>query len=241
MPSNPLLNTVDLRAVSLACREAGTPLLVDDTVCSHRNLDLLPLADVVSTSLTKWVSGVGDVLAGSVKLNRDSEFGDEFRTSLELEAPGGNRLHARDAEALLANTEDLSQRVAEANEGALHVVEFLSEHPAVERVWHPSLVDREVYDGLRRPDGGYGGLLSFALKNPERAPAVYAAMRFSKGPSLGTDYSLLCPYTLLAHYTEVSWANECGVPTELLRLSVGREDPVELKERLAEGLALASA
>jgi cystathionine gamma-synthase len=64
-------------------------------------------------------------------------------------------------------------------------------------------------------------------------------MRFSKGPSLGTEYSLLCPYTLLAHYPELEWAQECGVPIELLRLSVGREPVDELQARLGEALKLA--
>ena len=71
-PSNPLLHTVDLRAISEACRDSATPLLVDDTVSSHVNIEVFPYADVVTTSLTKWVSGEGDVMAGSVKLNADS-------------------------------------------------------------------------------------------------------------------------------------------------------------------------
>ena len=100
VPSNPLLNTVDLHAVSEACRAAGTPLLVDDTVCSHLNIDALPLADAVSTSLTKWVSGIGDVMAGSVKLNRNSSFSSELRGALLAQTPGGSRLYQRDAEVL---------------------------------------------------------------------------------------------------------------------------------------------
>ena len=80
--------------------------------------------------------------------------------------------------------------------------------------------------------------MSFTLKVPERTPELYKGMRFSKGPSLGTDYSLLCPYTLLAHYTEIPWANECGVDTELLRLSVGREPVEDLLTRLDEALAM---
>jgi cystathionine gamma-synthase len=129
--------------------------------------------------------------------------------------------------------------VADSNLGGEFVAEFLEAHPAVDRVYFPKLVDRENYDALRTADGSYGGLLSFTLKTPERAPAVYRAMRFSKGPSLGTEYSLLCPYTLLAHYPELEWAQECGVPIELLRLSVGREPVDELQARLGEALKLA--
>lgn len=239
VPSNPLLNTVDLHAISAACREGNTLLLVDDTVCSHENIDALSLADAVSTSLTKWVSGIGDVMAGSVRLNAQSVFSDSLRASLDREVPGGSRLYARDAEVLAANAKGLSQRVQDSNRSGEIIADFLNAHEAIAQVWYPTFVDREAYDKIRTPGGGYGGLMSFTLKNPERTPTVYEAMRFSKGPSIGTEYSLLCPYTLLAHYTEQEWARECGVATELLRLSVGREPIEELQARLEEALRLA--
>ncbi len=237
-PSNPLLQTVDLHAVSAVCRESRTPLLVDDTICSHANVEVLPWADAVSTSLTKWVSGIGDVMAGAAKINRDSPLADEFRAALDAEIPEGSLLYGRDAEVLQANARGFEERVAASNAGGEEVAEFLAGHSAIERVWYPKFVDRANYDALRRPGCGYGGLLSFTLKIPARAPAVYEALRFSKGPSLGTEYSLICPYTLLAHYTELKWAEECGVPRELLRLSVGREPVAELRARLEEALAL---
>lgn len=236
VPSNPLLNTVELASVSQACRDSGTLLLVDDTICSHRNIAVLPFADAVSTSLTKWVSGFGDLLAGAARVNRESPFASLLRKSLECEVPDGSRLYARDAEVLTENSKGFTRRVAESNTNGLVVTEFLSAHPAIDRVWHPTLVDRAEYDALRRSDGGYGGLLSFTLKNPARIADVYRALRFSKGPSLGTEYSLICPYPMLAHYNEMAWATGCGVPRELLRFSVGREPLDELKERLEEAL-----
>ena len=238
VPSNPLLHTVSLADVAEACRASHTPLLVDDTVCSHLNIDALSHADAVSTSLTKWVSGVGDVLAGAVRLNHSSPLAQELRSELEDEVPGGCRLYPRDAEVLAANASDFELRVSQCNDNGRAVAEFLDGHPAVAQVWYPSLVDRGEYEALQRPGAGYGGLMSFTLKVPERTPELYKAMRFSKGPSLGTDYSLLCPYTLLAHYTEIPWANECGVATELLRLSVGREPVEDLLVRLDEALAI---
>ncbi len=237
VPSNPLLHTVDLPAVAEACRTSSTPLLVDDTVCSHLNLDTISHADAVSTSLTKWVSGVGDVLAGSIRLNSSSPFADELRLFLEEEAPHGMRIYPRDGEALVKNSADVSGRVAECNRSGLAIAEFLDSRDEIAEVWHPSLVDREAYDTLRRSEGGYGGLVSFMLRDPNRTPEFYKAMRFSKGPSLGTDYSLLCPYTLLAHYAELSWAESCGVGAELLRLSVGREPLDELLARLDEAFS----
>jgi len=237
VPSNPLLHTVDLTVVGEACREGGVPLLVDDTVCSHHNIDTLAHADASSTSLTKWVSGVGDVLAGSIRIRNDSPFADELRQALDREVPGGSRLYPRDGEALVRNAADFCERVTECNRNGLRVANFLTEQSEVRKVWYPAFVDCEAYEALRRPDGGYGGLISFTLKEPDKTAALYEAMQFCKGPSLGTDYTLLCPYTLLAHYREMSWAHSCGVSAELLRISVGREPEEELLERLERAFA----
>lgn len=239
VPSNPLLHTVDLGVLSLACRDSGTPLLVDDTVSSHLNVDALPLADVVTTSLTKWVSGVGDVMAGSVKLNPESPLYAELHEHMLDQSPQQSTLYARDAEVLARNADGFEERVAAANRGADVVAAFLADHPAVERVWYPKFIDRREYETLMVPGGGYGGLMSFVLKNQKRTERFYDALPWNKGPSLGTNFSLACSYSLLAHYRELDWAEECGVPAKLLRLSVGMEDPSELCRRLAEALVLA--
>ena len=78
VPSNPLLRTVNLPRVSEACRQGGVPLVVDDTVASSVNLEVLKYADLVTTSMTKWVSGAGDVMAGMVTLNAESPWATEF-------------------------------------------------------------------------------------------------------------------------------------------------------------------
>ena len=232
VPSNPLLHTVDLGAVADACHEGGVPLLVDDTVCSHLNIDTLAYADAASTSLTKWVSGVGDVLAGSIRLRKDSQFADEFREALEREVPGGSRLYHRDGDALVRNASDFQARVTECNRNGLQVASFLADQPEVSEVWYPAFTDREAYEAIRRPNGGFGGLISFTLKEADKTAALYEAMQFCKGPSLGTDYTLLCPYTMLAHYREMGWARSCGVSEALLRFSVGREPEEVILARL---------
>lgn len=236
VPSNPLLHTVDLAALAAACRISGTPLVADDTVASHRNVDVFPHADLATSSFTKWVSGAGDVMAGAARVNPDSPLAGELHELLSDEAPGQSRLYRKDAEVLLENAAGFGDLVDRANGSGLIVARFLQEHPAVEQVWYPQFVDREIYEGLMRPGGGYGGLISAVLKNEKKAPAVYDALRWSKGPSLGTRFSLACPYTLLAHYTELDWAEGCGVRPDLLRFSVGLEDPEILCADLGEAL-----
>ena len=56
------------------------------------------------------------------------------------------------------------------------------------------------------------------------AACLYDALELNKGPSLGTEFTLVCPYVLLAHYDELAWADELGAPRDLLRVSVGTED-----------------
>ena len=235
-PSNPLLRTADLAGLRALLEPRGIPLIVDDTVSTAANLDVLRCADAITTSLTKLFSGIGDVMAGAVTLRGDSPFRDAFRESLaaaERDAP----LFALDAIILERNSRDFPERVPMINERGEAVYDFLLAHPKVERLWYPKGVTPEYYEALLKPGGGYGGLMSILLKDASRsAPAFYDALRVCKGPSLGTNYSLACPYTLLAHYGELEWAAQRGVETNLVRLWVGLEPENELIARLEEAL-----
>jgi len=110
----------------------------------------------------------------------------------------------------------------------------------VERVWYPKWEYSEAYDAVCLPDGGYGSFITFLPAQAEaRAARVYDALAVCKGPSLGTVFTLACPFTLLAHYGELDWAESCGVSRYLIRISVGLEDPNDLWRRLDTALALA--
>jgi cystathionine gamma-synthase len=83
---------------------------------------------------------------------------------------------------------------------------------------------RRYYDEYRTPNGGYGGLLSAVFYCEDDAVRFFDAIETAKGPSLGTNFTLVSPYTLLAHYTELGWAAKFGVEKSLVRISVGLED-----------------
>lgn len=72
----------------------------------------------------------------------------------------------------------------------------------------------------------------------EDAIAVFDTMEISKGPSLGTNFTLASPYTLLAHYGELDWAAQFGVASDLIRISVGLEETEELVDILNRALAV---
>ncbi len=239
LASNPLLRSVDVLGLKPVLEAAGVPMIVDDTVGCVLNIDAFRAADVVTSSLTKYFSGSGDVMAGSVILRHDSPFREAFRERL-LAAGGMDELWTGDAVVLATNSRGFQDRVAKINQNADRLFSYLENHPKVEAVWYPRNQMPEIYRQIHRESGGYGGLLSILLKDPARAaPRFYDALRISKGPSLGTNFSLVCPYTLLAHYQELDWAARCGVDRHLIRISVGLEDPEDLIQRFDEAFAAA--
>lgn len=239
VPSNPLLRTIDVPRVAAACAEGGVPLVIDDSTVGPSNVAALRWADVVTSSLTKWLSGAGDVMAGMAVVRPDSPFAADFLPLLTEESATCSPLYVGDAEVLLANLKSFPGRMAAHNANAMALVELLASHPAVAEVWHPSRVNTANYDRIMTAKGGYGPLLSFVLKNPKKAPKVFDALKVSKGPSFGTPFTLACPYTLLAHYPELDWAEACGVPSHLIRVSCGTEPTDVLLGHFAAALELA--
>ena len=237
VPSNPLLRTVDLHRVAKACEDSGTPLIIDDSSTGPLNVDALRFADVVTSSLTKWISGEGDVMAGMATVRDNSPVAENMRTSLALDSTENAPLYIADAEVLLSNLKGYAKRMKIVNANGLEVASWLAKHPAIAEVWHPSLTHTAHYDAVMRRGGGYGGLLSFVLKNPKKTPKVYDTLRLCKGPSFGTPFTLVCPYTLLAHYHELEWAEGCGVSTNLLRVSCGLEPLETILAAFEEALA----
>lgn len=226
-PSNPLLSTVDLARVAQACADGATPFVVDDSATGSFNVDVMRFADVATSSLTKWISGEGDVMAGLAAVRADSPMAATLRESLAVDAAESAPLYIGDAEILLSNLKDYGKRMKTINANGLQLAAWLADHPAVAQVWHPSLTSTAHYDAIRRHDGGYGGLLSFVLKSLKKTPKVYDSLRLSKGPSFGTPFTMVCPYTMLAHYHELEWAEACGVPPQILRVSCGLE-PIDI-------------
>jgi len=226
VPSNPLLRTVDIKRVADACAASSTPLVIDDSAAGPLNVDALRFADVCTGSLTKWISGEGDVMAGMASVRANSPVAEAMREALALDAAECSPLYIADAEVLLSNLKGYKKRMQMVNANGVALAAWLQAHPAVSTVWHPSLVNRQNYEALMRKGGGFGGLLSFTLKTPKKVGKVYDALRLNKGPSFGTPFTLVCPYTLLAHYHELEWAEGCGVSANLLRVSCGQE-PIE--------------
>jgi len=235
IPGNPLLGSADLRRITPLLREHGIPFIADDVVATPLNVDLRPHADLIATSLTKYVVGSCEAMGGALICNPRSPYYAELKALVQ--AAHEELLWGGDAVLISSQARTFPERLREHNRNGLFIAEKLRTHPGVDRVWYPKWEFSEAYEAVRRPDGGYGSLVTFLMKDAERvSPRVFDAMQICKGPSLGTVFTLACPFTLLAHYTELEWAEACGVPRNLIRLSVGLEDPSELWRRLEVAL-----
>jgi cystathionine gamma-synthase len=109
----------------------------------------------------------------------------------------------------------------------------------IKEVFYPKYMTSRHYLASQRPSAspssssnsaGYGALFSLTFTSTLAASSFFDALPCYKGPSLGTNFTLACPYTLLAHYTELDWAREWGVDGDLVRVSTGLEEPELLRE-----------
>ncbi len=233
LPSNPMLQCINLPEIAKLSHERGIPVIADDTIGSAININALPFADIVFSSLTKSFAGRGDILAGSLVVSPHSFWFNEFSKSLKdnFTTP----LSDADTIALEEASRDVHIRIPKLNQACHALKTKLESHPAVARVLHPG--ECQNFKSIMRSGAGYGCLLSFELIGGlNKAKKVYDALEVCKGPSLGTNFTLTCPYVLLAHYEELNWARECGVPSHLLRVSVGLEKHEELWSRFERAL-----
>ena len=235
-PTNPLLTCVDLPKLRELADEYRFPIILDETLGACINQNTLEVSDVTAISLTKFFSGTSDVMSGALIINPDAPFAAHFRKQMtEIHEP--EAFHPADIIQLESDSRDCRERVEQINRTTLEVCEYLSRNPAVESVYYPAFTDREMYDRFRRPDGGYGGLFSIVLKDAAKVTeAFYDALEITKGPNLGTSFSLCCPFTLIAHYDELEWAESAGASRYLIRISVGLEPADDLIHRLTRAL-----
>tara|TARA_Y100001978_G_scaffold203422_1_gene229172 strand:+ start:1598 stop:3064 length:1467 start_codon:yes stop_codon:yes gene_type:complete len=221
LPSNPMLKCVDIKKISKIANKLNIPIICDDTIGSNLNIDSLSYSDIVFTSLTKIFAGSGEVLAGSLILNPKGKWIEKFKKALsEIEIP---KLSDSDTLALEKSSRDIVSRVSRQNINCLKLKKRLENHNAISKVFHPENCPN--FNSILKSNGGFGCLLSFELKGGvEKTKDFYNALKISKGPSLGTQFTLVCPYVLLAHYKELEWAQSYGVSPNLIRVSVGLED-----------------
>ncbi|KAJ1959175.1 Cystathionine gamma-synthase [Dispira parvispora] len=221
-PGNPLLKTPDLPRLRKLADRYGFALVVDETIGNFVNLDTITYADIVVSSLTKVFSGDSNVMGGSLALNPHGPFYATLRQTLDNNYE--DSYWCEDAVFMERNSRTFHQRVQQVNHNAEALADLLVNHPLVSKVHYPKYTLRPLYDQLKLPGGGYGGLLSIELTTPDVTRRFYDLLHCAKGPSLGTNFTLVSPYTILAHYHELEWAESYGVSRYLIRCSIGLEN-----------------
>ncbi|KAI1087753.1 PLP-dependent transferase [Rostrohypoxylon terebratum] len=222
-PGNPLLTCPDLVRIRRLADTYDFVVVVDETVGTFVNVNVLPFADVVVSSLTKIFSGDCNVMGGSIILNPNSRYYDSIKSVMTSEFE--DTYWAEDVIFMERNSRDFKSRIDRVNTNAEAICDVLNAHPLVTNVYYPKYNEsRPHYEVCKLPSGGYGGLLSCTLKTKAHAMAFFDALETAKGPSLGTNFTLTSPYVVLAHYQELEWAAGYGVDPDLLRVSVGLED-----------------
>jgi cystathionine gamma-synthase len=239
-PSNPLLNFPDLIRIRKLADQYNFAVVVDETVGNFINIDVLPYADIVVSSLTKIFSGDSNVMGGSLILNPHGKMYESLRKVVDKEYE--DNYWAEDAVFMERNSRDFVSRIGRVNTNAELIASTLQANSNVKAVYWPKFVPSKVnYDACRTPNGGYGGLLSVTFRRTEQAVAFFDALEVQKGPSLGTNFTLSCPYTILAHYLELDWTTSCGVEPDLVRVSVGLEEPSEVEGIFKRALEAAAS
>ncbi|GLH57808.1 cystathionine gamma-synthase [Helicobacter ailurogastricus] len=232
-PSNPLLKITDLKQCAAIAKAHNLLTIVDNTFATPYLQNPIALgADIVLHSGTKYLGGHSDVVAGLVTTNRQ-ELAQEI--GFYQNAIGGV-LGPQDSWLLQRGIKTLGVRMEEHQKNALCVAQFLQVHPKVKRVYYPGLPTHPNHDLAKAQMRGFGGMLSFTLKNDgEAIPFVESLQLFILGESLGGVESLVGVPAVMTHACIPKEKRiATGIEDGLVRLSVGIEDQEDLLEDLEQ-------
>jgi cystathionine gamma-synthase len=229
-PSNPMLNISDIAAVAQLGRDHGALVACDNTFATPVWQKPFELgADLVMHSSTKYFGGHSDVMGGAVIVRERGELSERLRMHQET---AGAVPSPFDCWLIRRSLMTLSCRVRTQTDNAARLAEFLSRHPAVERVYYPGLETHPNHSvALRQMKGGFGAMASFNVRGGRDAAFAVAARTryFIRATSLGGVESLI------EHRASVEGPHSV-TPQNLLRLSVGLEHVDDLIADLDQAL-----
>ncbi len=236
-PTNPLMNIVDLAAVSTIAKEKNLLLCVDNTFASpYLQNPLDQGADIVVHSATKYMGGHSDVIHGCLMLN-DSGLRDQLYF---IQKSCGAVPGPQDCFLVLRGLKTLAVRMERHCQNGEKIAWYLKKHPKVSKVYWCGFEDHPGYAVAKKQMRGFGGMLSFELKNdsPEETKRVLSSTKlFSLAESLGGVESLMSHPASMTHASiprEDRIKN--GLRDSLIRLSVGIEDADDLMEDLEKAI-----
>lgn len=238
-PSNPLLRITDIEAVGRHARANGALLVVDNTFLSPALQTPIALgADLVVHSTTKYLNGHSDVVGGAV-VAATSELAEAVAWWANCLGITGAPF---DSYQTLRGLRTLHTRIRQHVESAQLVANVLAEQIGVNCVYYPGLRSHDGHEIAQRQQKGFGGMLSFELEGGTKAISAFVESLtfFSLAESLGGVESLVCHPASMTHAAMTPEARAAaGITDDLLRLSVGLEDPEDLVADLLKSLEAA--
>ena len=235
-PSNPLLNVLDIRALSDVAHEVGARAVVDNTFLSPYNQRPFEHgADIIVHSTTKYLNGHSDVVGGAIVVKE----ADVLERIKYLANALGQGASPFDSWLVLRGIKTLVPRMRLHESNARAVAEFLNTHPSVSRVYYPGLPDHPQHELARRQQDGFGGMVSFEVRGgiDEVNHLLRGVRIFSLAESLGGIESLIDhPVTMTHASMDPELRARAGINHQVIRLSVGIEHIDDLLEDLDRGL-----
>lgn len=235
-PTNPTLKLVDIAKAAMVAHKNGAVLLVDNTFASPINQNPITFgADVVLHSMTKYLNGHADLIAGAAIANKSVAHKIKM-----MRRDFGGTLDALPAFLILRGMKTMALRVRQQNASAMALAEFLSTHRKVAAVHYPGLKSHPQHQLARKQMKGFGGMMSFEVKGTTRD-----AMKFTESlkvaslaASLGGVNTLVSqPFNMTHTQMSAREREKTGIPETLVRVSVGIEDAEDLINDFRRALA----
>lgn len=235
-PTNPFMRCVDYETLVGIAKRHDLITAVDATFATPVNCRPLAFGiDIVIHSLTKYLGGHNDLMAGAV-------VGSFMQITRLRQAQGmlGSIADPHGAYLMLRGIKTLGLRVAQQNKSGLAVARFLEDHPKVRRVWYPGLESHPDHALAQATMQGFGGVVSFEIDGDGAlAHRFIDALKIPHiGPSLGGVESMVSPLAVMG-YAELPEEERLalGIRDELVRFCIGIEDTDDLLADVAQALA----
>jgi methionine-gamma-lyase len=235
-PANPTMGISDLKALAELAHQHGVPLVVDNTFCSpylQKPLDLG--ADVVVHSMTKFINGHADIVAGMIVAKTEANYKKLRGVMVNM----GCNMDPHQAYLTRRGLKTLAIRIDRAQESAMVIAEFLEKHPKVSWVKYPGLKSHPQYELGKRQMAGPGAMISFELKGGLDAGKVLMnnVNLMILAVSLGGIETLIQhPASMTHSKMNAESRHHAGITDGLVRLSVGIEKLSDLIDDLKQAL-----
>jgi len=236
-PTNPMLNIIDIEAMAICAKKVNAFLVVDNTFATPYLQNPLELgADIVMHSATKYLGGHSDVIMGALICNNEKIAEEIYR----IQNSSGAITGPMDSFLVLRGIKTLHLRMDRHCSNGEKIAHFLTQHPSVENVYWLGLPSHPNYLLAKKQMNGFGGMISFSLKNNNLAAAQKVLEKvkiFALAESLGGVESLIGHPATMTHASIPKEEREkIGIVDSLIRLSVGIEDAEDLINDLKQVL-----